>query len=117
MKQKILVVEDESDLRELIAKVLQSYGCEVKTARNANEARLLLSQEHFHDLLTDVNLPDMNGLDFVNSLLAWRPERVWIMSGNVDSNDPRLASAKVDGFLAKPFRSQNLKKLVVRENG
>ncbi len=112
MKQKVLVVEDEEALRDLIAQILSGYGCEVKTARTANEARLLLSREQFNDLLTDVNLPDMNGIDFVRSLISTRPERVWVMSGSLESEDPRLQMADVTGFLAKPFRAQNLKKIL-----
>jgi DNA-binding NtrC family response regulator len=114
MKQRILVVEDEEGLRELIAKILSGYGCEVKTARTANEARFLLSKEKFSDLLTDVNLPDMNGLDFVANLLTHRPERVWVMSGHVEAQDPRLTHVNVNGFIEKPFRAQSLKKMIVR---
>lgn len=117
MKQKVLVVEDEKDLCDLIANILVGYGCEVKTARTANEARMLIAKEQFDDLLTDVNLPDMNGLDFVSSLVSRRPARVWVMSGNVEETDPRLAAAKVNGFLAKPFRAQILKKILFKATG
>lgn len=112
MKQKVLILEDDQDLLQVISHTLTRLGCEVRTATNANEARFLINREEFSDLLTDVNLPDTNGFDFVNTLVTAKPLKIWIMSGHVESEDPRIQNPNISGFFQKPFDSKKLKKMI-----
>jgi CheY-like chemotaxis protein len=65
--KKILIVEDESDLREIVAMVLASYGFETVSVSNGLEALtvLRLSPESIGLVLTDLNMPVMNGREFL----------------------------------------------------
>jgi hypothetical protein len=61
----ILLVEDEADLRELLAETLAHHGADVRTASNAEEALQLLEQGGLDALVADIGLPGIDGLELV----------------------------------------------------
>jgi light-regulated signal transduction histidine kinase (bacteriophytochrome)/ActR/RegA family two-component response regulator len=67
---KLLVVEDETDSRDLLALVLRSAGAEVHPMTNAVEALQLLRRERFDAIISDVGLPGMDGMDMLRQLRA-----------------------------------------------
>ena len=105
--ETILVVDDESTVRDLVAAALQPLGYRVLTAPCASEAiRLVLSGTPSIDLvLADVVMPGMNGRDMMNSLLGSNPGlKVLYMSGhpeNVLAPAGRLTQGVQ--FIGKPF--------------
>src|SRR5690606_31623004 len=60
-----LVVDDERDIRELLVLTLGRMGLRISTAANLAEARELLASNHFDLCLTDMRLPDGNGIELV----------------------------------------------------
>src|ERR1700690_2165967 len=83
-RQTILVVDDEQDLRSLVANVLTEYGYKVVTASNGTKALTLLSKMETPPdlLLTDVVMPGMSGPVLADQLLAkFAAARVLFMSG------------------------------------
>lgn len=73
IKKRALVVDDEPDIRELLSMTLEQMGLEVVTAAKLTKARKLLDSEHFDLCLTDMNLPDGNGLELVDHVQACHP--------------------------------------------
>ena len=69
-----LIVDDESDIRELIALSLDRIGLDTHTAANLEEARHLLERYAFDICLTDMRLPDGNGLELVCHVQDTRPD-------------------------------------------
>ncbi|MGH8226198.1 MAG: response regulator, partial [Gammaproteobacteria bacterium] len=65
--RRVLVVDDEADLRELLALTLAEMGLEAVAAENIAAARRRIAGEHLDLVLTDMRLPDGDGLD----LVAW----------------------------------------------
>lgn len=65
---KVLVVDDESDARELLYRVLADCGAEVLTAGTAAEALRLVEQERPHLLVSDVGMPDVDGYELLKKL-------------------------------------------------
>src|SRR3954465_3918547 len=65
---KVLIVEDEARLRELLLRVLPGWGFEAAAARSAEEAMRLASADPPNILLLDLNLPGENGLEFFAKL-------------------------------------------------
>ena len=68
--QKVLVIDDEPDIRELLNLTLTRMGLEVTTVEDLGEARRALQGNEFDFCLTDMRLPDGNGLDLVQEILA-----------------------------------------------
>ncbi len=108
----ILVVEDDSLVRDLVRKILTMSGHLVLEAQNGEEAvRLCRDYEGRIDLLTtDVVMPGMNGPELSRRVLALRPEmKVLFMSGYSDNLFPQygiLYSGK--NFIQKPFTPNDL---------
>ena len=66
--KKILVAEDETDLREAIVTVLTDAGYKVLAATNGQEALRLARQEHPDLLMLDIQMPNMNGLEVLKDI-------------------------------------------------
>ena len=109
--ETILLVEDDPEVRELVAEILGDYGYRVITAsRPADAMRLGDGEERIDLLLTDVVMPEMSGRELAGQLTARHPElRVLYMSGY---SDEVLASRGVIDpgirLLMKPFTSAAL---------
>lgn len=104
---RILVVEDEPDLRMLLQVLLASDGHEVVEAGTAEDALPLI-----HDadvVLLDIRLPGMSGLDLVDKLDVDVRSRIMLMSAHAD---PEFGAVARDlgcaGFLPKPFAMDTL---------
>ena len=82
----VLVVDDETPIRRLLRRQLEALGCTVLEAESGPEAlRLLLSRRGTLDLvLSDVVMPEMNGTELADRILADNPEQsIVLMSGHV----------------------------------
>jgi two-component system response regulator PilR (NtrC family) len=66
-KKRVLIIDDEPDIRELLDLTLSRMGLDVTAAADLGEARQALSGNTFSFCLTDMRLPDGNGLDLVRS--------------------------------------------------
>lgn len=111
-RQTVLVVDDEQDLRSLVANVLTEYGYKVTTASSAAKALALLAKmEGAPDLLlTDVVMPGMSGPMLADELLArYGSARVLFMSGYDERQVvQRYVVEKGFTLIAKPFQLHNL---------
>ncbi len=111
---RVLVVDDEVDLLLPIAQSLSQDGFEVVTAIDTTSARQTLSRISVDILCLDVDMPDGDGLDFLEEVRLSAPDLpAIVMSGNA-SSERRLRAAQlgVESFLAKPFGFRELKVLV-----
>src|SRR3954469_14774368 len=62
---RVLVVEDSATMRPFLSAALEPSGYEVATARSGFEALKVLQRERFGLIITDINMPDINGLELV----------------------------------------------------
>ena len=67
---KVLLVDDEPDLRQIVEQILSSNKLVVMTAENGRQALELLEQEKFDVVLCDVKMPEMTGIEFLEALCA-----------------------------------------------
>jgi CheY-like chemotaxis protein len=103
---RILVADDDEDVRELVRAVLAERNFEVTVAVDANEALQLLSERDFAVLLTDLRMPGMDGLELARAAKQRRPDlRTLFMSGYAAHY--RIDPARED-FIAKPFLPHEL---------
>ena len=110
----VLVVDDEPDLLELVSLTLSRMSLETRTAPDLASAQRCSRREHFDLCLTDMKLPDGNGLDLVawiQEQLRQVPVAVITAHGNVESAVRALKLGAFD-FVSKPLDLAALRKLV-----
>ena len=101
----ILLVEDEPDVREAIRVQLQDEGHEVVEAESGSEALALIEQSPFDILLTDVMIPDLNGIELVQKVTHLQTPPVTIVMTGFGSVEMAVKAIKAGAFdfLQKPF--------------
>ncbi len=111
-----LVIDDEPDLRALVAMTLDRLGIDTHTAANLAEARNLLAHYEFDVCLTDMRLPDGDGVRFVGELAESHPGlpvAVITAHGQMDSAVEAMKLGAYD-FVSKPVDLGVLRKLVTQ---
>ena len=111
---RALVVDDEPDIRELLSITLERMRLGVEAVGTIGEARKLLGSERFDLVLTDMRLPDGNGLDLLEWIQTHRfgiPVAVITAHGNVEAAVRALKLGAFD-FISKPLDLPALRKLI-----
>ena len=105
----ILVVDDDSRLRELLRRYLSDNGFRVTTAEDAAAARVVLASLAFDTIILDVMMPGESGLDLVTSLRKGSDTPVLMLTALGDPSD-RVTGLELgaDDYLAKPFAPREL---------
>jgi DNA-binding response OmpR family regulator len=105
MAERILVVDDENFIRELLAQVLSIEGYEVLLASNGREAIQRATFENPHLVIIDANMPEMDGLETTRQLRSQREtcSVPIIMSTAFEETRTEALRAGVDDFVPKPF--------------
>ncbi|MDH3581026.1 MAG: response regulator [Hyphomicrobiales bacterium] len=113
---RILLAEDDEDMRRFLVKALQKAGYDVVSFGNGTEAYERLKEEPFTLLLTDIVMPEMDGIELARRAAELDPElKIMFITGfaavalNPDSEAPK--DAKV---LSKPFHLRDLVQEVER---
>jgi two-component system KDP operon response regulator KdpE len=109
IREKILVVEDEKSISRFISTILDNNGYEAVQARSGTEALSMISS-HCPDLVVlDLGLPDMDGLDILQSLRSWSSLPVVVVSAR-DHEQDKVAALDLgaDDYLTKPFGTGEL---------
>jgi signal transduction histidine kinase/ActR/RegA family two-component response regulator len=113
-KASILVVEDQDDIRQLLADSLEEFGHEVTAARAADEAIEILGRDACIEVLvTDITLPGgMTGLDLVRKARELVPDlKILTIAGNANEVSIRASSLDRCAFLPKPFGPSELNRV------
>ena len=113
-KPAVLIVDDEPDLCELLTITLQRMNLSPRSANGVGEAQRLLKTEHFDLCLTDMQLPDGNGLELVEWMQQYTPSvpvAVITAHGNMETAVRALKLGAYD-FVSKPLDLSGLRKLV-----
>lgn len=109
-----LIIDDEPDIRELVAITVSRLGLECHTAANLNDARNVLAHYDIDLCLTDMRLPDGNGVDFVSYMQQHYPDipvAVITAHGNMDAAVTAMKNGAFD-FVSKPVDLKLLRKLI-----
>jgi two-component system response regulator PilR (NtrC family) len=113
-KQRVLIVDDEPDICELLEMTLNRMDIQTCCADNIDYAKTLLQQNPFDLCLTDMKLPDGNGLDLVDTIQAMPnpiPVAVITAHGNMDTAILAMKKGAFD-FVSKPVDLSMLRQLV-----
>lgn len=114
---RILVVDDDEAIRDMLALTLQRRGLHVVTARDGNDGVRIYKTQQFDVVVTDLIMPDKEGIEMILEMRQMkRPIRIIAISGGgrVDqSMHLHLArSVGADRVLSKPFMPQDLVNLI-----
>jgi CheY-like chemotaxis protein len=112
----VLIVEDESALRRIIARNLTSRGVRVREAVTAREAVEAVTREQPDLLLLDLNLPDRSGWDVLRELRERGLEVPTVVVSAVQVRPERLAEFRPLAYLPKPFPIESLLRLVLGDS-
>ncbi len=113
-KNQVLIVDDEPDIRELLELTLGRMNLETRSAENLKEAHDLLTQFKFDLCLTDMRLPDGNGIDLVRHIQSKHPTlpvAVITAHGNMETAVTALKAGAFD-FVSKPLDINDLRNIV-----
>jgi len=108
---RILIVDDEKPIRDMLYRLLEMTGYICTTAPDAIKARDILSKQDFELVLCDVNMPGESGMDLIKFISSAYPDTAIIMVTGQDN--PELAESAMDigvyGYVIKPFKTNQLK--------
>lgn len=113
-KSQILIVDDEPDIREVLELTLGRMNLETRSASNLEEARHLLGEFEFNLCLTDMRLPDGNGIELVRHIQEkhpYLPVAVITAFGNMETAVAALKAGAFD-FVSKPLDLNDLRNIV-----
>jgi len=107
---KLLIVEDERDLCDMIAKSLRQEGYEVDTCYDGNAASEYMAAEHCDLIVLDLNLPGTDGMELLRALRAYdRETKILILSARSGIADKvEGLDAGANDYLVKPFHLDEL---------
>ncbi|MCA9430197.1 MAG: response regulator [Candidatus Omnitrophica bacterium] len=108
--ERILVVDDDPSVLDFLAKLLVRQGYQVETASSFGEAITLLQESPFALTLTDLSLPDGNGIDLINRVHSRDPHAICILITGFGTMESAIDAihARVYDFLPKPFDMNQL---------
>ena len=103
-KDKILIAEDDSDIRELLTLYLESNNYKVSLASNGEEALAKLESDFFDLAIVDIMMPKMNGYELIKKVRSFSDIPIIITSAKSLDNDKILGiDIGADVYITKPF--------------
>ncbi|TFH02707.1 MAG: sigma-54-dependent Fis family transcriptional regulator [Calditrichales bacterium] len=110
MKSKILVVDDEKAIRESVSLVLSEEGYETEIASNGTEALKILTERDFDILITDLKMPEMDGIELIKNSLKICPQTSVIIITAHASVESAIEALRIGAFdyILKPFDFDDL---------
>lgn len=116
-RKKVLVIDDDADILDIISMVLESAGCDVLTANNGRDVSTLVESFSPDIILLDVMIGDIDGRDICKALKA-APETsatpIIIISATHGWHTSHEKDCKADHYISKPFDIEQLVQEVFR---
>lgn len=114
MQKQILIIDDDEDLSFIISDMLENYGYQITCAKTSEQAFDLLTENAYHLILLDINLPDSTGFEICKELRRVSTVPVIFASARTSETD-RITGFDIGGddYLPKPY---SMKELLSRVN-
>ena len=112
MKERILVVDDNKDLRELAEAILKMQGYQVVLAENGKEALDIFESEHVDLIVSDINMPEMDGFGLLEAVRSRENGAaipfLFLSAYSQKTKQQQARQLAVDDYLFKPFDAKEL---------
>jgi two-component system response regulator AtoC len=121
IKKKLLIIDDEENMRHMLTAMLKNFGYEVETAGDGQQGLLLMDKSDFDFVLCDIKMPVMDGMAFLEAASKRKGEATIIMMSAYGSIETAIAAMKNGAYdyISKPFKADEvqmtLKKAEERE--
>ena len=109
---KILIVDDDAQIRSILSLTFEHAGYVVRTAANGRDAIALCADEEFDVVLSDVVMPEMDGHELVQWIAAHRPATHFALMSGFDPVHGGCASTPRCDLIAKPFSPRQVVQFV-----
>ena len=116
---RILIVDDNPHMSSLLSDILEFFDYRAVGAHDGEEALTVLGKNSVDMVITDLKMPRMGGLDLLRAIKGKFPcMPVVVITGfGTDSSESDAFAAQADGFLAKPFKVDQIKGLLKEHLG
>ena len=110
-RKRLLVVDDEEGMREILAEYLDEFGYEVDSAVNGREAMQKYKNGHFDIVLSDLVMSPMDGLELLGEVRKMDPDAVFIMMTGYPSLNSAMEAMKIGAtdYITKPFNIDEIR--------
>ena len=116
MTHRVLIVDDEADIAEILGEIVEGEGCAVELACNGRQALQRIDDANFDLILSDLVMPEMDGPALFRSLRETRPalcERIVFITGDTLSQSAQRFLAEVRcPVIEKPFIPDDVREVV-----
>jgi two-component system, NtrC family, response regulator AtoC len=111
--KRILVADDETNLRRVLSAMLKRHGYEVVTAEDGEEALQKIDEE-FNAVITDLRMPKLDGMELLSRIVAEYPQIPVIMVTAHGSVDNAVTAVKLGAFdyIEKPFEQEHIEQVI-----
>lgn len=118
MKTRVLVIDDERAIRDLLADAIRQDDHDVHTAANGKDALALISKDNIDIVICDIKLPGMNGIEVLQQITEISPETIVIMITAYASVDTAVAALRYGAFdyILKPLIYEDVLAKISRIN-
>ena len=109
IKDKVLIVEDEQSISNLISMILTANGYDTIIVRSGEEALTMIASHCPDMIVLDLGLPDMDGIEIIKKIRSWSNLPIIVVSARGEDADKVVAlDAGADDYLTKPFSVEEL---------
>ncbi len=111
---RILVVDDNKELREILGEFLKGEGHDVEGAADGREALEKHSENPFDLIVTDLNMPEVSGMELIRTVRKENPDTEFVIITGYASMDTAVEAVRIGAFdyIVKPFRMEELQVVV-----
>ena len=108
--KRLLVIDDEDNMRHMLSSLLKRSGFSVATAKDGNEGMAIIAAEHFDYILCDIRMPKMDGMAFLRSAGSLIRDSTVIMMSAYGSFDTVVEAMKLGAYdyISKPFQADEI---------
>jgi two-component system response regulator AtoC len=109
--KRILIIDDEENMRHMLQTMLRRYGYDIFTAKDGVEGLAMIADQSFDFILCDVQMPQMNGMEFLKSGRDSLLSTTVIMMSAYGSIDMAIDAMKLGAydFISKPFKNEEIR--------
>jgi len=114
MRAKVLIVDDEISMREFLSILLEREGYAPESAENSTAALKCLSENEYELVISDVNMPGLDGIGLLEKIKAYSPDTAVMMITAFSTTEQAVEAMKhgAYNYISKPFKVDEIKLLV-----